>query len=296
MKKFLLFFLGVLLATVALTVANDALNRYLIFSSSNANPYKMYRLLTAPEADEIPILGSSRAEAGFAPAELSATAFNYGLSGSSMRETAFHLKVALARPGGGRVIVNLDPWGLGNGAFQGDYRFVADAPLGRAESRIKVPPLDRIVGIRFQGATRKNLAECVNNRLAVTKTMERGAILQRISRSAEEWDYIIARCTPAAFGRDAETERLLAEILSANRDKEIVFVVSPISAPWWARFNGKEDLAELERWLEGFPQCRVFDAQKELPQYELSEFMDLTHLNEHGARRFTRELRAALAQ
>ena len=127
----------------------------------------MYRLFTCSENGEIPILGSSRAEAGFAPMEIANNAFNYGLSGSSARETAFHLKAVLSRPGHGLVIVNLDPWGLGNGSFLGDYRFVADNTLVKSEPKICIPLADRLPGIRFQGKTRGNLAQCMNNRLAV---------------------------------------------------------------------------------------------------------------------------------
>ena len=294
MKRFLKFVALVLSAAIIMMLANEALNRYLIFSSSNSNPYKMYRLFNNPEKGEIPILGSSRAEAGFAPLELSEHAFNYGLSGSSMRETAFHLKAVLSREGNGLVIVNLDPWGLGNGGFLGKYRFVANDPLVKSEPRVKLPVIDKIIGLRFHGETRGNLAECMNNRLAVTKTMERGAILQRLSRSGEEWAYIISKCGSRSCSCDEETRRMLGDILSANTRYEVVFVVSPIAKPWWDRFTGHAELAELEQWLSGFPHVHVIEHTGTSDGYELSEFMDLTHLNEKGARRFTRELKTQL--
>lgn len=284
----------VLLAVVALMLANDALNRHLVFSTSNSNPYKMQRLFENSEKEEIPILGSSRAEAGFAPGEISDKAFNYGLSGSSARETAFHLKAVLSRPDSGLVIVNLDPWGLGNGSFLGDYRFVTDNPLVKSESKIVIPFTDRLPGIRFQGRTRRNIAECLNNRLAVTKTMERGAILQRLSRSEAEWDYIISKCGSHGCSCDEETQAMLSEILSSNTRHEVVFVVSPVSKPWWNRFTGQEALSSLKNWLCRFPHVHVIGFAETSQGYELSEFMDLTHLNEKGARRFSKELKTRL--
>ena len=240
MKRFLLFVPAVFAALVVMMLANDALNRHLIFSSSGSNPCKMYRLFANPEKREIPILGSSRAEAGFAPAEIADNAFNYGLSGSPARETAFHLKAVLSRPGRGLVIVNLDPWGLGNGRFLGDYRFAADNALVKAEPKIHIPLANRLPGIRFQGKTRTNLAECMSNRLAVTKTMERGAVLQRLSRNEAEWGYIISKCEPRGCNCDAETKAMLDDALSRNADHEVVFVVSPIAKPWQERFTGQE--------------------------------------------------------
>ena len=294
MKKFLAFVGLVVLAASTMIVANEVLNRYLIFSSSNSNPYKMYRLFTNPEKGEIPILGSSRAEASFAPLELSEHAFNYGLSGSTARETAFHLKAVLSRNEGGLVIVNLDPWGLGNGGFLGKYRFVADNSLVKSEPKISLPFIEKVVGVRFHGETRSNLAECMNNRLAVTKTMERGAILQRLSRNEEEWAYIISKCKSSSCACNDETREMLGDILAKNTRYEIVFVVSPTAKPWWDKFTGHAELSELEQWLRSFPHVHVIDHAGTSNGYALSEFMDLTHLNEKGARRFTKELKTLL--
>ena len=294
MKKFLRFSLLVLATTVAMMLANDTLNRYLIFSSSNSNSYKMQRLFANKGKGEIPILGSSRAETGFAPKEISGKAFNYGLSGSSARETVFHLKVVLSRPDKGLVIVNLDPWGLGNGNFRGDYRFVANNPLVKSEPKIRVPLFDRLPCIRFQGKTRSNLAQCMNNRLAVTKIMENGATLQRLSRNKTEWDYIISKCEPHGCTCDEETKSILADILSRNTRHEIVFVVSPIAKPWLERFTGVKMLTEIEEWLRGFPHVHVIGFAETAHSYELSDFMDLTHLNESGARYFSRKLKVRL--
>ena len=87
---------------------------------------------------------------------------------------------------------------------------------------------------------------------------------------------------------------MLGDILSANTRHEVVFVVSPIAKPWWDRFTGHAELAELEQWLRSFPHVHVIEHTGTSEGYELSEFMDLTHLNEKGARRFTRELKAQL--
>ena len=294
MRKFAFFCAIILVVVVALLCANDALNCYLVFSNENSNSYKIQRLFSPPENDEIPILGSSRAEAGFAPTEISKNAFNYGISGSPARETVFHLKEVLSRPGRTLVIVNLDPWGLGKGIFRGDYRFVADYPLVKSEPMIQVPIADRFLGFRFYGKTRSNLAECINSHIAATKTMERGAILQRFSRSKAEWKYIISKCEPQGFTCDEETKLMLTDTLMSNMRHEVVFVVSPIARPWVERFTGVENLVELEEWLSRFPHVHVIGFANTSEGYELSEFMDLTHLNEKGARRFSREIRERL--
>lgn len=295
MKRFIVFVSILLVATAGLMLANEAVNKHLLFTSSNVNAYKMYRLIQERPANEVAIIGSSRAEAGFAPKEISPDAFNYGLSGSSMRETLFHLKCLLGRDSEAPIIVNLDPWGLGNGNFLGDYRLVANSPEVQSEpKKIKLPIADRIPGLRFHGKFRSNIAECMNNRLAVTKTMERGAILQRLSRNDEEWAYIIAKCKPSKFGCNAETKALLDEMLCSNASRKIAFVVSPVAPPWWERFEGKAELLELEQYLSGYSNVQVLDFTDSAYGFDLPEFMDLTHLNEQGARRFSRLLKERL--
>ena len=295
MKRFIVYILAVAGASYALMLANETVNRRLAFSVSNINAYKMYRLIVERPDGELPIIGSSRAEAGFAPKEISPGAFNYGLSGSSMRETLFHLECLLSRKGTGVILINLDPWGLGNGPFQGDYRYVASSPLVRTEKKIRLPLFDKIPGFRSHGKFRTSLGEYINDRLAVTKTMENGAILQRLSRTKAEWDYIIAKNKPPKFQNDAETYRMLSTLLVNHSTYEIFFVVSPVSPPWWEKFEGKKELDDLKRRLAAFPHVHVLDYTDAGYGFGLSEFMDLTHLNETGARRFSKLLKDRLS-
>ena len=87
---------------------------------------------------------------------------------------------------------------------------------------------------------------------------------------------------------------MLEDVLSHNANHEVVFVVSPIAKPWWERFTGHNELSELEEWLRSFPHVHVLGFKETSQGYELSEFMDMTHLNETGARRFSKELKDRL--
>ncbi len=293
MRRFLIYVTLVLGAAIAMMAANDIFNMELIKASPSSNPGKMCRLFANPEPGEIAILGSSRAQAGFVPGEISPNAFNYGLNGSSFRETVFHLKAILSRPGVALVIVNLDPWGLNNGGFTGDYSLAYSSEIVRSEPKISIPFVDRVPLLRFQGGTRQNFSQYLNDRMAVTKTMERGAILERISRSEAEWDYIISKCGRTAFSNDKETRAMLADALYHRNGHQIVFVVSPISLPWLERFDGLQELESLKDWLSSFEGVKVLDFSSS-GEYPLPDFMDLTHLNESGARKFSRSLASAL--
>lgn len=161
----------------------------------------------------------------------------------------------------------------------------------------KIEPLcwrDTMPGLRFYGKLRTVLADWCNERLGGTKTIEKGAILQRLSRSEEEWNYIIKNCQTASFAINTNVMSEYEQVLSGNHPL-VVFVVSPISKPWYARWKGQTQLAALLARLRSFPNTLVLDlCTPNIDSYGLDEFMDLTHLNEKGARRFSKELKAEL--
>lgn len=300
MKKFLLSMLGVLGMVVALLLANDAICRGLIFASTGSIQYKMYRLFNERPKGEIAIIGSSRAQGHFVPNVLGENVFNYGLDGSLQYETVLHLRALIARNDTAPIIVNLDPWGLGSGVLQGDYSLAsnrADVPTAAQ----KLPPLDALTwpGLRFWGKLRASAANALNAKLGGTKHIEKGAILQRISRNEAEWAHINANLNAAKFGINDEVWNDLESVLRAPHPP-IYYILSPISPVWYELFAAEQanldGLANLVDRLRSFPNVQVIDlmtdARERFPQ---STFFDPTHLNESGARQFSEELKAILS-
>lgn len=294
MKQFLAFVLVLFVVAIGFLLLNDGLVRVLVFSSSNANMYRMYRLFNASD-DDLPILGSSRAEANFAPSEIGSKAFNYGLSGSPQGETIIHLKALLQRGHQGPIIVNLDPWGIGGlEPVQGDYRLVFSDLLREANTIKGLDWTDRSAGLRFYGKLRTALADYINAKRSVTKAIDNGAILQRVSRSADEWKYIIEHCHPVDFTVNDVVMADYEKVLKGPHPP-IIFVVSPISKPWYDRWHGQDQLTKLIAKLKTFPNTCVIDlCTHNVDSYDLDDFMDLTHLNEKGARRVSKELKQKL--
>lgn len=290
MKRFLAYITLVLLAVIGVMIANDSLNRVLVMSSVCSDVYKMKRLFVSAPEDEIPILGSSRAEVCIAPKELSSRAFSYGQGGSLFRETVFQLKFVLKKPGSKLIVVNLDPWGLHAGTFRCDYRFVADVQAVKSEPNIVLPWSDRIPGLRFYGELRKNLTMGIRSGSS-TKVLEQGAVLSKVVRSESDWTYIKKNLEVKSFFIDDETWQMLQEVLTGNASHEVVFVVPPIIAEWWAQFEGGGEFDRLKARLRDFQHVHVIDWRELGVNFDLSDFLDPTHLNERGARKFTRALK-----
>lgn len=285
---------SIALVTIGFLAVNDALVKGLAFASSNSNMYRMCRLF-GESHKEVAIIGSSRAETNFAPSAIGDHVFNYGLSGSAQGETLIHLKALLRRESNQTIIVNLDPWGLGGlDSVRGDYRLVKSALLSEANRKKPVRWDDRMPGFRFYGKLRTVLADWLNARRGGTKTIDHGAILQRLSRTKDEWAHMIERCKPMRFCCN-ESVRIEYEHVLQGEHPPVIFVVSPISKPWYERWEDQGKLSELLTRLASFPNTTVIDmCTPNIDSYDLAEFMDLTHLNEKGARRFSREMKDRL--
>lgn len=305
MKRFLGFAFGLIAVFLALTLAYDGLNLALVRSSSGNGACKLERFFGELAEDEIPILGSSRAEENISPSALGTNYFNYGISGSSIRETLFMLRDLVTRKATGMILVNVDPWGFANfdgSSFCGSYLLAAKA---RAVRR-RLPPgvvngLDWLPGIRFQGRLRSNLAAAVNTRLSVTKEVDKGALLLKTSRTDEEWSFIDKTLKPTDFGLPSEAcQAMLDEIARIVKSRKgrlrVVFVIGPCSPSWCRLFTGG---AALRKWVKDF-NVRMADSHLVVldlfsdSDFERKDFVDPTHLNRDGAIRFSRELKRRL--
>ncbi len=289
MKRCIAFVVVLLLLTIGMMFLNDRINVALVLSSTGNSAYKTYRLFSEKPRHEIAILGSSRACAHFVPSLLSPYAFNYGVDGSGMYETLTMLERALQNPYPSPIIVNLDPWGFHGeitASFVADYTLVRDAPMEQ-------PWEKTMPGIRFHGALRNNLASWFNGQRAVTKRIEQGAILQLLSRTPEEWQIINRKIMSSTFSYDSSWDAFL-ERCRATKAHPIVWVVGPTAPAWRAKYQGDEARKAFCERLKVQPHTYVIDLYDVTKDYTEAAFVDPTHLNIEGAKRFTALLKRAL--
>ena len=299
MKRFLLIMFGIVAWVVAWVAVYDQMNVWLIRHAPGNSAYKLEHLLLSADATETPILGSSRAETCYAPSVLGTNVFNYGISGSCIRETLFHLRLVLERKTTGDVIVNLDPWGFAyygkekTSGFAGQYGLVAI----NSEVRQKLPDglvslSDWLPGIRFQGCLRANLTAWLNARKAVTKKVDQGAALIKRSRTEEEWRVIDTELKAEPFaGPDAEALAELEQIeklLEARPCVRVFWVVAPASPSWKRLYTGEHELEKFLKGLRGQNRAVNLFADGD---FSVADFADPTHLNLEGATKFSRKLR-----
>lgn len=296
MRRLLYFLLPILVLLLVALWGNDLLNRALVTASSASSTYKTYRLFVLRPADELPILGSSRASQNFVPSLLSSKAFNYGVDGSGMGETLFFLEQCLRNGGSEPILINLDPWGFPKETtYSADYRLALGIPAVRAALPSNRTALaERLPGVRFHGALRSNLTAYLNARFAVTKVIDAGATLQILSRTPEEWAAINRKRTkPVQFSFSPEWQMRL-DALYQTTTRPIIWVVGPLAPHDRSLYQGQAELEAFLRCQAQHPNVYIVNLLDFPEPMTESDFMDPTHLNRQGAERFTRLLRERL--
>lgn len=282
MKRFLVYvlsFLGVVLI-VALSV--DALNLYFVRHAAGISAGKIERLYNHPEPGEIPIFGSSVAKCGYVPTMIDKRCFNYAEDGASAWEMLNLLQVAIERDDTPAFIFNLDPWGLrGSEAsiMQCDYSLVESYPC-----------------FRFYGKLKKNLAEWMNAKRGVTKVVDRGAVLIRQSRTADEWALMVRNWPKQGFSVSSICNTRLRELCKKLKGRKLIIVVTPCSQPWCNVYDGEEMLHRYISELTKIDGVEVIDLFTDKTLFTIDDFIDMTHLNINGARKFSQIVAAKILE
>ena len=302
MKRFLLIMFCIVIWVMAWVMVYDQVNVCLIRHAPGTYAHKIERLLLNVDASEIPILGSSRAETCYAPSVLGTNVFNYGISGSCIRETLFHLRMVLERKTTGDIIVNLDPWGFVYYGTEKTSGFAGAYGLASLNSDVRKKLPEGLValsawlpGVRFQGRLRSNLAAWLNTRKAVTKKVDQGAALLKRSRTEEEWKEIDASLKPESFtGPNAEAQAELDAIealLNERPGVRVFWIVAPASPSYKRLYQGEHELEHFLKSLHG--QNRVMNLLMD-EDFGVDDFADPTHLNLQGAVKFSSKLKECI--
>ena len=282
MKCFILYVFALLGSIIALMLLVDRVNVYLICASSGNSAYKMKRLYENPEPDEIAIVGSSRALGNYVPSIISFRCFNYGENGMGFGEILPILRVLRERRTAAPVILNLDPWGVCRGTDVADYRLAPQSG--------KVSGWDRVWGVRFFGKLRQNLVAYLDAQRSVTRVIDRGAQLLKNNWAKEAWIAINAKIGKVDCLSDLEGVSELIDVLRGFAPRKVYVVICPCSSHWTEMFQGRTNLAALIRALQSIPNVTVLNYFGSM-RFSDDDFVDPTHLNIVGARKFSSMLK-----
>ncbi len=294
-KSFLISYLIPVLGVVIIigSIFNYLFEQKIILGSSSNGAYKVNRIIKRP-ADEISIIGSSRAEGAFVPSIISPHAFNYGLSGAQDDVMLFFLKEALKHKTHKPIIINFDPEGLDSSLgdlsyylYNASYKPVRQL-MGNAYEPWFAIPLFKYFG-SFEIYTKYYL----NNKLQLTKVTDNGGNFEKNILTQQKFASLVAerKSTQTSFKNNTNLQVDLVQLLKTNKTTPIVFVLSPIHISYYVSYKNKSGMHAFFNSITQIPNVHFIDMNYSYPD---SMFINTTHLNYQGAVVFSKQLKDSL--
>ncbi len=311
--RFLLRHLLPYLMVVALVcVGMDwGIRKYVIYRTPMHGASKINRAINGA-GDEIPIFGSSRALGSYIPDSLAPNAYNYGINGISFEVIDLFLKYETDRKEAkGPIIINFD-FDMFRGGIGHPNNYIPH--VGRPEFRKLLQDRDkmklwyRIPGIRFFNSYDSYIKDYINAKVGLTKVVNKGASLEKNVIPEETFKKLVEqrREQPEAWlpapDKEADFKKAqtsldqhtakLTGYFEARPDRDFFLVVAPYH---WSYYESFQGMAEAQVWLDKMDERpNVEVVQVDGRTWPDSLFVNTTHINLKGARRFTPEVRKAV--
>lgn len=268
----------------------------IILSNESGGAYKINRIINVTDANEIPIFGSSRAEASFVPGILGNNYFNYGLEGTQENVMLFFIKEECRKNKKSPwLILNIDLDGintksgdLANYLYNSNNEGVKQLMAERYEWHFAIPFI-KYVG-QFENYTRNYL----NNRIQLTKYSDKGAFIDKIVLPKKMMDELIEyrKKNQDVFLNEPGLKEKFFRTVKSYPGRKFIFVVPPYHSCYFTNYKNPEDAKVFLDELRSMSNVRVFDFSNVI--YPDSLFINTTHLNYNGAVRFTKEFKDSL--
>lgn len=270
----------------------------IILSNENCGAYKINRIINLNDPFEIPILGSSRAEASFIPELLGKNYFNYGLEGTQENVMLFFINEECKKKNKKWpvIIANIDLDGINtksgdiaNYLYNSDNEGVKKLIGEKYEFQYNIP------FVKYVGQFENYFRYYLNNKMQLTKYSKDGAFIDKAVLPQKLIDDLIEfrRTHQDVFLHENVLKEEFFNSINSNKDRYFVFVIPPYHSCYFTNYKNPEDAKAFVNELKGLSNVRVFDFSSVI--YPDSLFINTTHLNYNGAVRFTKEFKDSLA-
>ncbi len=269
----------------------------IILANENCGAYKINRIINLNDPTEIPIIGSSRAEASFIPEILGPNYFNYGLEGTQENVMLFFIKEECKKKNkrSSVIIANIDLDGINTKTGDiANYLYNSNDPevkkLLGADYKLQYS----IPFVKYVGQFENYLRYYLNNRMQLTKYSKDGAFIDKTVLPQKMIDDLIKyrREHQDVFLHEDKLKKEFFKTINENKGRYFVFVVPPYHSCYFTNYKNPEDAKAFVNELRALANVRVFDFSSVI--YPDSLFINTTHLNYNGAVRFTKEFKDSL--
>jgi hypothetical protein len=270
--------------------------RKIILDSQSSGSYKINRILHPTNENEIPIFGPSTAEGALIPSLLGPDFFNYGLAGVKDDVLLFFLEQEckkVKRNPNILMVFTLDGFTYGIG-YPSNYILNSTNPDVKKLIGDNYKFYYSIPFIKYYGQYESYFKEYLNQRMMLTKYMERGASIEKDVLTKESFDLLIEKRknTPTWFKNDSVLEKRFVDLVQSNPNRHFIILIPPFHPSYFYQYKNYEDALHFLSWLSTFPNISVLNYSHHF--YSDDCYFNTTHLNYKGAVLFNEMLRDTL--
>lgn len=264
--------------------------RFVIYNTAMLEPARIHHLIEEDGA-EIPIFGTSKAYYDYNPEILGDDVFNYGMIDSCLDVSCALLQIECKKHKQTPIVLDLthnslrdlgDPSKVAPFVWRPEIRRMLGR-LGYMEWRYCFP------GLRYFGYYDWYLKDCLGENLFEKRKTLRGFTIDFDQRYTNELsEAVVQRRLKAGYGfsSNPDQDRLLFDTIRSTPQRTFIIVFSPVHSSCFANFQDAEGFARYLDKLRSFTNAVVLDwGRMDLPD---DCFSDTIHLNEKGAREFSR--------
>lgn len=286
MKRFFTFLAILAIPIIVILAVNDAICLWLVRNSPGNSATKIERFYNGCVDDEVIILGSSLARRGLIPTEIADKCFNYAEDGVFFFEMSKLFADAVLMDGPNTIIYVFDPWGFTENSIA---RLVADYSLAPCSGNLKW--YQYLPGVRFFCDFRGKYTSYKQSQSDKTLKFIKGSVVRNCFRDEQEWMVIQSKIKEKKlnFKYAPEGDAILRNILSSNKNKNIVFVLPPSTPVWREMYEDHDKVVAYLKGLVTFPRVRIVDFFVD-ETFSYEDFFDAVHLNSEGATKFSSKL------
>jgi len=271
--------------------------KIIILNSDINGSYKVNRIINEYFPDEIPILGSSRAEGTYVPSIINENCFNYGLAGAQDDVLLFFMHKECNKNKNTPIIVNFDIDGLNHSLGNiSNYIYNSNDSSVKDLLRNEYKFIFRIPFFKYYGYYEYFLKMYLNTKINMTKKTDKGASLELNTLTNSKFQELVNQriITFEEFKNTPKLEFNLLNLIKENTHRKFIFIVAPYHKSCFVNFRNIHDVRAFLNKLSLFHNVRTFDFTN--ADYPDSFYMNTSHLNYLGAKRFSIELKDSLTQ
>lgn len=272
----------------------------IIFENQMSNTYKLQRLITNENKNEIPVFGSSKAYRDYFPDSLGANFYNYGMDAASMEVVNLLLSFEVQKNKATPIIIDFHP-----GMFSHN-------PYTNINLKYYIPLLDHhkveqflkdnevykvyheILGMRYYGYYYDFLIEYYSQIFQSRKLYAKGGSFEIDVTPKAKLESLLSKRFRAipSFQHNEKLANELEGMIKSHPDRTFLFVESPFHGAVYDKLENYEDMDKYLKHLKGYKNVHVIRFNGR--DYEDEHFQDAGHMNLKGAKLFSSQLKNKL--